>query len=194
MHSVQAGYRRVVNRAASVHARRGGFALVDLLITVGIIGVLSALLLTVVSRTRAASRSAQCTANLHSIYVGFMESAGDSDGRYPQPLDTGRSWESTLEAYLRQPMTFACPSDLEIFPAVGSSYDWRDTRNPATTLAGRRVVDVTRTDTVLAFETLPGWHSKHVMNVVRVDGSTVTLSDDACAHDLLQPVNRYSGN
>ena len=93
---------------------------------------------------------------------------------------------------MSQPLIFACPADSEIFPSVGSSYDWRETPDPASSLAGRRLVDVTRSDAVLAFETLPGWHGRHLINAVLVNGATVVMSDDACATDLHQPVSSLS--
>ena len=76
-----------------------------------------------------------------------------------------------------------CPGDEEIYPAVGSSYDWRDTGNPDTTLAGRLITKA-RSDAVLAFETLPGWHNLRQMNAVRVDGSALVMESRECLKDL----------
>jgi hypothetical protein len=76
-----------------------------------------------------------------------------------------------------------CPADEEIFPAVGSSYDWRDTGNPDTTLAGRTLVKA-RSDAVLSFETLPGWHNLRQMCAVRADGSAMVMESRECLKDL----------
>lgn len=92
--------------------------------------------------------------------------------------------------YMSQSMTFACPADSEIFPSVGSSYDWRDTPDPLTTLAGRKMTDA-RSDAVLAFETLPGWHGRHLMNALLVSGAVLVVNDESCLADLHVPV-RYA--
>jgi len=158
-------------------------------VVIGIIALLGGLVLSAVSRTRLSAQSASCLNNLHSISVAFSQYAIDNDSRYPDPLGAGQSWESLLQKYMSQSLIFACPADSEIFPSVGSSYDWRETPNPATSLAGRRLVDVTRSDAVLAFETLPGWHGKHLINAVLINGATVVMNDDACASDLQLPVS-----
>ena len=168
--------------------RTQGFSLVELLVVLGIITLLGTLLLTVASHVRMASQSTRCMANLHNIAVAFTNYANDNDGRYPTPVAVDRSWESLLQPYLSQKDTFACPADDEMYPSVGSSYDWRDTPDPYTTLAGRPMASVTRPDAVLAFETLPGWHGKHLMNAVRVNGSEAAMIDDQCLLDLQSAV------
>jgi len=95
---------------------------------------------------------------------------------------------SALTTIACGPAAFACPADSEIFPEVGSSYDWRDTPNPITTLAGRSVSAVSRSTAVLAFDTLPGWHEKHFMNAIRVDGSAEEMREEDCLGDLRVPV------
>ena len=169
-------------------ACRPGITLAELLIVIAIISILGGLVLSTVSHARLSAQSARCLNNLHGISVAFSQYAIDNDNRYPDPLAAGQSWESLLQKYMGRSTVFACPADEEIFPSIGSSYDWRDTPNPATTLAGRRLLDVTRSDAVLAFETLPGWHGKHLMNSVLVNGAVVVMDEDACVRDLHTPV------
>jgi Tfp pilus assembly protein FimT len=170
---------------------RAAAALVELFITISVIALLSGLILAAIARTRSEAHSIQCMANLKNISVAFSQYAAVNDYRYPSPLDAGQSWESLLERYIKEPGIFACPSDEEVYPSVGSSYDWRDTPDPATTLAGKPLVAVTRGETVLAFETLSGWHQKHRMNALRVNGSVEMMFDDDCLHDLQYPVNTF---
>lgn len=179
---------RSISPECGCFARRGGFSLGELVVVIGIIAVLAGLVLSAVSRIRRSAQSTRCLANLHAISTAFHAYAADSDLRYPDPASTDISWEAILQPYLDQPMVFACPSDLEVFPATGSSYDWRDTRDPATTLAGRRLSDVLRGDTVVAFETLPGWHARHRMNAALSDGSCLSMDEDACLGDLQRPI------
>jgi len=165
-----------------------GFTLIELLVVIGIVGVTTALILSGVTRARAVARSAGCMANLRQIHQAFYQYALDNDKRYPDPQAVGNSWEALLQQYMSGPAAFACPADSEIFPEVGSSYDWRDMPNPITTLAGRPVSAVTRSTAVLAFDTLPGWHEKHVMNAIRIDGSAEELREEDCLGDLRVPV------
>lgn len=171
------------------HANRASnasraFSLIEVLVVAGVISLLCVLTLTVMSQVRMASQSTRCIANLHNISVAFSQYALDNDGCYPLPEAADRSWESLLDPYLKQKGIFACPADTEMYPVVGSSYDWRDTPDPLTTLAGRRLTEVTRPDAVLAFETLPGWHGKHLMNALRLNGSVASMHDDECLLDL----------
>ncbi|MDB5300023.1 MAG: hypothetical protein JWO87_1686 [Phycisphaerales bacterium] len=156
--------------------------------SVAIIGVLTALMLTLVARTRGAAQSANCVSRLHHIGVAFTQYAADNEGILPDPTELQQSWEKCLRAYLSDPAAFQCPADEEVFLAIGSSYDWRDTGKPATTLAGRPLRDVNRGGIVLAFESLPGWHTRHGMNAAFLDGSTRSMNDEACLSDLQLPI------
>lgn len=162
----------------------GAFSLIEFLIVIGIFALLSVLGLTLMSQVRTASQSARCISNLHNISMAFTQYTMDNEGRFPTPNAVDRSWESMLQPYLSQKETFHCPADTEVFPVVGSSYDWRDTPDPLTILAGRRLTDITRPDCVLAFDTLPGWHAKHMMNVLRVNGAVGPMVDEQCLLDL----------
>ena len=131
-------------------------------------------------RVRAAQRSAACSATLRQIASAFQLYAQDNKLRYPDPGLSNLSWEQMLARYHNAP--FACPSDEEVFPALGSSYDWRDTGD------GRSVASISRPDAVLSFEALPGWHGTSRINVARVDGSVATLYEDECFQDLSQSI------
>lgn len=165
---------------------RRGISVLEVLIALAIVTVLAALLLPVIGKTRASARSVQCISTLRQLQVAFQLYAGDHRLYLPDPTFTDKSWEQLLLPYFTG--SFACPADTELAPTVGSSYDWRDTGNPATTLAGRMLPAVGRTEAVLAFEALPGWHAARRINVVRVDGSAATLTDDACFADLAKPI------
>ena len=163
--------------------------MVDVLISTAIIALLCGLILSGITRARATASSSLCLANLHQIGVGLYQYASENDNRFPDPTAAGKSWEGLIQRYMKQSLVFDCPSDTEMYPSVGSSYDWRDTANPQTTLAGQPITAALRGDAVLAFETLPGWHARHRMNAVLVNGSAWTMTDDACLGDQMQPVS-----
>jgi prepilin-type N-terminal cleavage/methylation domain-containing protein len=166
----------------------GGFTLAEVLVVLGIIAVLLALLLPVIGQTRSAAMSVACLANLRQVHGGFLQYAADNDKRLPDPAASQCSWEQSLRKYLPAAQVFRCKADDELFPAVGSSYDWRDTGRPDTTLAGRLVTDANRSDAVLALEALPGWHTGGRINAVRLNGSAESMDQDACLGDLLLPI------
>lgn len=59
-----------------------GFTLLELLVVVGIIGVVSAMLLGALQNSRAGSHSAQCVQNIHQLAAACIEYARENDGRY----------------------------------------------------------------------------------------------------------------
>jgi prepilin-type N-terminal cleavage/methylation domain-containing protein len=162
--------------------QKKGFTLVELLVVIAILAILLALILGALARARASASAVHCCANLRQIGLALQLYAGDNAGRLPDPSQTGIPWETAIR--FCDSNVVRCPADDEIYPAVGSSYDWRDTGDPITTLAGRTLAKA-RTDAVLAFETLPGWHNRKKMNAVKVDGSAWVMEEKDCLGDLL---------
>lgn len=167
---------------------RSGFTFIELLVAIGIIAVLMGLLLVVIGRVRNSANATACLSNLRQITTGLRAYANDNGNRFPDPEGAGTSWESTIQSYAPNPKVFLCPSDQEVGPATGSSYDWRDTALAETTLAGRLVTDAKRADLVLTLEALPGWHAKKKMNVGLIDGSCRVMDDQEAVADLLKPI------
>jgi type II secretory pathway pseudopilin PulG len=159
-----------------------------LLVVIGIITVLVAIIMPIVGRGRASAQSAACLSQLHQIAAGLLMYADDNDRRLPDPFELQTSWEQILRRYVSNPETFRCPGDSELYPAIGSSYDWRDTGTPETTLAGKAISDTTRNDCVLAFEALPGWHARGRMNAALLDGSAVSMDQEQCMADIQLPI------
>jgi prepilin-type N-terminal cleavage/methylation domain-containing protein len=163
--------------------RRDAFTLVELLVVMGIIAVVVSILIPVMHRARAASQAVTCLSNLRQVSVAFHLFAERNDKRFPDPSITRVSWETSLSPYTSTNV-FACPADNEIFPSVGSSYDWRDTPSPATTLAGKTLTDSARSSLVLAFEALPGWHARKRINAAFLDGTAQDMDYETCLTDL----------
>ena len=103
--------------AGSIPTRRA-FTLIELLVVIGILTILIAILVPVISRAQAASRSTTCLMSLRQIGNAFKLYAQDNKMTLPDPGSVGYSWEQLLAPYYHAP--FKCPSDEEIFAAVGS--------------------------------------------------------------------------
>jgi hypothetical protein len=142
----------------------------------------------VIGKSRASAQSVYCLSQLRQISAGLFQYAADNDRRLPDPFAQQTSWEQLVRRYVQGASAFQCPGDSELFPMIGSSYDWRDTGLADTTLAGRLVDDSTRNDCVLAFEALPAWHAKGRMNAALLNGSAVTMDQELCLADLQAPV------
>jgi len=169
---------------------RAGFTIVELLVVIGIIALLVGILVPVVSRARASGHSVACLANLRQIGIAFHSYADANKGMLPDPAATQESWESMLRDHLPNREVFHCMSDGGLFDKLRSSYDWRDTGNPHTTIAGRSLLDVRRPGAVMAFDALPDWHARGRINAVRVDTSVESMLHQDCLKDLDLAVDR----
>ena len=166
---------------------RGGFTLLELAVAIGILVAIIAILLPVISRARAAGQRVRCLANLRQISMGFHVFADRNQGMLPDPAAAQVSWETLLTPYTQQRGVFACPADTELYPSLGSSYDWRDTPDPTTTLAGRLLTSPGRSSLILVFEALPGWHGRDRICAARIDGSASEMNYAECMRDLSTP-------
>jgi Tfp pilus assembly protein PilE len=178
-------------RAGPRRPLRHGVTLVEMMIVVSIIILLTVIVLTTISRARMMAQATGCLGNLKHIHDAFMEYAASNDGRLPPPASPTikRSWESFLSPYIGPVEAFRCPADSDIFPSVGSSYDWRDTPEEKSTLAGKLVQSPMRQDTILALDTLPGWHGRHLISAIRLNGSAQLMPEDDVLQNLQQPVS-----
>lgn len=165
------------------------FTLIELLVVIGIIAVLLAILLPVLSSARASSNTAGCLSNLRQIMMAFHLYAGDNRQRLPDPVASQQSWESLLRPYLVAREAYHCQSDGGLFENLRSSYDWRDTPDAATTVVGKLLVEIRRSDAAFVFDALPDWHGKGRINAAQADGSAATIPYQDCLKDLDKPIN-----
>ena len=182
-----ATYQWLRTSRSSGVARRA-FTFRELLIIVGILGVLLGILVPTVAAVRNSARATECLVNLRQISGAMRQYAVDFQGLLPDPYLNQKSWEASIYSYVAGKGTFICPSDNEVAPATGSSYDWRDTGDPKTTVAGQNLWTIARGNAVFVFDALPGWHGKHHVNAVDIDGSARDWDEVTCFNDLGKPV------
>ena len=173
--------------------REHGISLVELMLVVSITILLAVLVLGAIARARGVARGVGCLANLKRIHTAFFHYANDYNGRFPASRNiAGKNWESLLNPYIGPKHAFECPADSDIFPNVGSSYDWRDVAEDDNTLAGKSATGPLRQDRILAFDTLPGWHGRHKISVVRLNGTAETVDETKWFDDLDAPVRIHA--
>ena len=171
--------------------RRGAgraFSLLEVVVVIVILGVALAIFLPSLVQSRRSVQTGVCLSQLRSLGVGLRQYALANGGLLPDPAVTGVSWARSIQRHVTDQSAFVCPSDNEVAPVAGCSYDWRDTGDPATTMAGRSLDKVNRTNAVLVFDSLPDWHAPKKINIARLDGSSHTVDAAECFKDLLLPV------
>jgi len=161
---------------------RRGLSMAEWVVVMALLMLLLGISSTVLMGVRRGRTQAQCAANLHAIGLAFTHYAHDFQDSFPVPTPDAQ-WEDLLRPYLPR-NTFHCSADNELFAALSSSYDWRDTGNPLTTLAGTLATQVAHTDAALAFDALPGWHQHGQVQVIHVDNAVDMMSQGAFFKDL----------
>ena len=121
-------------------ARAYAFTLLELLVVMAILGVLAALLLPTLTRSRETARAAVCMSNLHQIGVALQLYLQENNNRLPvmrdvstntnTPAPTLPGPDTVLATQLGNVAVLRCPSDNQgLFQQTGSSYSWNSLLN-----------------------------------------------------------------
>lgn len=107
---------------------KNGFTLIELLVTIGVIGVLAALLIPAVAGAREKAETATCSQNLRQIGAAVLTFAGENQGLCPTAggvvsrgqVDgtTGKpGWTEQLDAYIGEgTKIYRCPGSARVLP------------------------------------------------------------------------------
>src|SRR2546421_12459217 len=88
---------------------RSASTLMELLVVIGIIPILAAMLLPVVSRAKEAGRRIGCLNNLKQLRLALGMYADDNDGQFPPRF--APFWMSRLKPYYADLRLLKCPTD-----------------------------------------------------------------------------------
>lgn len=128
--------------ATSPERCRRGFTLIELLITLGVLAILAALLLPVLTRAKESGRSTACLSNLRQVGLALQIYVDEHDNRMPTMFDALVSTNTlsltnqlatidvVLSNHLGNVAVLRCPSDdKKLFTLTGSSYAWNSLLN-----------------------------------------------------------------
>ncbi len=93
------------------HRTKGAFTLVEMLVVVGIVGLLAAIVFPAFSRVRASGRRATCASNLRQIGMALNQYAQDNRSFYPSlnNRDGCAPWADAVFPYIKSEQVFQCP-------------------------------------------------------------------------------------
>lgn len=98
-----------------------------MLVTIGVIGILAALLMPALSGAKSRANSIGCLNNIRQVGLALTMYAGDHDGYYPARRKLTNAWPTLLLSYYKDPKILKCPSDSFASLPVGTPVEFKVT-------------------------------------------------------------------
>jgi len=157
---------------------RRAFTLIELLVVIAIIGILTAMLLPVVTKSKGKAQRIACVSNVKQVGLGIILWAHDHEGKYPwlvQPNDGGSyslaaAWQhfQVTSNDMGSPRVLHCPLDRQ--RQIAESFNGG---NGLTTLQNGALSYAVGTE---ASEGNPSMHIAVDRNISGMDGKRCTLA------------------
>lgn len=186
--------------------KKSGFTLVEILVVIGVIGLLAVILVPAVSGGMAKARRAQCMNNLKAIGASTLAYGTEHRGRLPK-IGSGGDFASLTEmvkaffedGYLETPETWVCPTDsgrtacraadIDSFQtSANCSYFYFEGYNPLKVDSVNKMplfCDRARGGLKAALTSADN-HGARYRNVVYLGGAAMTLRTADAANDVVK--------
>lgn len=134
------------------------FTLIELMVAVGIVGLLMSILVPTVSRAREAAQRVVCASNMRQLTLGWMIYANDNKGRLVSSHPYSPGWvmpgnteeaitQGLLYPYLNAVKVYHCPTDADGSRWV--TYSMNDYLNPGNEVNQARYFGIRRITQIL---------------------------------------------
>jgi prepilin-type N-terminal cleavage/methylation domain-containing protein len=147
-----------------LHHRRHGFTIIELMVAVGVIGILVAIILPAVGKAREQARELVCQSNQRQIAAAFLAFAADHKGRLPgnwwdyanadpqrrawllnygEPV-TNAPQHGTIYKYLKNETVYRCPTTDQMGLGSGAGSNGRFDYASFLVFSGARASELTQ--------------------------------------------------
>lgn len=115
--------------------KKKNFTIIELLVVIGIIGLLAALMLPVLDKVRSNAKKSSCLNNLHQIGIAVNSYVNENNSCLPVCVRTPASQDDPFSIVntikIKSKDIYHCPGDTELkydgktyFSKYGTSYEW----------------------------------------------------------------------
>ena len=94
----------------SIFQKQSGFTLIELLVVIAIIGILAAMLLPAVTKSKGQATKISCVNNLRQLGLAMKIYVDDNQGKFPPRYGVNR-WPSQIHDGFKELKLLVCPND-----------------------------------------------------------------------------------